>query len=128
MDEQGNRAVVEKIVDLTVKGDLDALFELYHEDVVLDWPQSGERIVGKANCINVYRNYPGGQPKPTPRGIRVSGGLAVAEALTQYPDGSVWYWTNIFELRDGKVARETDYFSQAFEAPEWRAQWVQRVS
>jgi ketosteroid isomerase-like protein len=127
MDEQGNRAVVERIGDLYAKGDLDGLFDLYHDDVVLDWPQSGERIVGKANCINVFRNYPGGQPKPTTRGIRVSGDLAVGEAIAEYPDGSTWYLTLIFELRDGKVARETDYFSQAFEAPEWRAQWVEKV-
>ncbi len=34
----------------------------------------------------------------------------------------------VFEFRDGKVARETQYYPQAFEAPEWRAQWVERIS
>ena len=33
----------------------------------------------------------------------------------------------IFELRDGKIAKETAYRSQSFEAPEWRAQWVERM-
>ena len=34
---------------------------------------------------------------------------------------------SILEIRDGKVARETDYFSQPFPAPQWRAQWVERT-
>jgi hypothetical protein len=30
------------------------------------------------------------------------------------------------EFRDGKVARETQYFADLFDAPAWRAQWVER--
>jgi hypothetical protein len=33
---------------------------------------------------------------------------------------------SVVEFRDGKVARETDYFAQPFQAPQWRAQWVER--
>jgi hypothetical protein len=36
--------------------------------------------------------------------------------------------TSIVEFRDGKIAKQTDYFANAFEAPDWRAQWVQRAS
>jgi hypothetical protein len=34
---------------------------------------------------------------------------------------------SVIELRDGKVVRETDYFAQPFQAPQWRAQWVERM-
>jgi hypothetical protein len=34
---------------------------------------------------------------------------------------------SIMELRDGKVARETHYFADPFEPPEWRARWVERM-
>ena len=33
---------------------------------------------------------------------------------------------SILELRDGKVVRETDYYAQPFQAPAWRAAWVER--
>ena len=41
--------------------------------------------------------------------------------------GSRYLGASIIELRDGKVARETDYYAQPFQAPEWRAQWVERM-
>jgi hypothetical protein len=31
----------------------------------------------------------------------------------------------IFEFRDGKIEKETAYWSEAFDAPEWRAPWVE---
>ena len=34
---------------------------------------------------------------------------------------------NIMEFTDGKVARETIYFADPFEPPEWRSQWVERI-
>jgi hypothetical protein len=34
---------------------------------------------------------------------------------------------SVLEFRDGKVIKETDYFGQPFTAPEWRAQWVERI-
>jgi hypothetical protein len=34
---------------------------------------------------------------------------------------------SVIELRDGKVAKETDYFAQPFQAPQWRSQWVERM-
>jgi ketosteroid isomerase-like protein len=127
MGEQENRAVVQRMVELAARGDLDGIAENWHEDIVVEWPQSGERIQGKENAYQVLRNYPEGMPKPTNREIRAGGNLVVSESTAEYPDGSVWYWTNIFEIEDGKVIREVDYFSQAFEAPDWRAQWVTKL-
>lgn len=127
MSGQENAEIVQRMVDLSAKGDVDALAEHYHDDVVVEWPQSGERIHGKKNAYEVLRNYPGGRPKPALREIRAREDLVVAESTAEYPDGSVWYWTNIFEMKDGKVVREVDYFSQPFEAPDWRAQWVTKL-
>jgi hypothetical protein len=31
------------------------------------------------------------------------------------------------EFRGDKVARETQYFADPFEASQWRAQWVERI-
>ena len=56
-----------------------------------------------------------------------SGDLAVLEVGLEYADGSVYQGVSIMEFRDGKLVKETDYFAQPFEAPQWRAQWVERM-
>ena len=41
--------------------------------------------------------------------------------------GQVYQGVSIFEFRDSKIVKETDYFAQPFEAPQWRARWVERM-
>ncbi len=107
--------------------DYGALKEMYTEDAVQEWPQSGERIVGRDNIMAVNENYPG-MPNATQRRTIAGGDLLIAEVTLNYPgDVGTYHSISIFELRDGKVARETDYFGAPFEAPAWRAQWVERM-
>jgi ketosteroid isomerase-like protein len=108
-------------------GDWQTASDHLHEDFVQEWPQSGERIVGRDNALAVDRNYPGGVPRMTIRRVLGSGELAVLEVQLKYADGSVYHGVSVMEFRDGKVARETDYFAQPFDAPQWRAQWVERM-
>jgi SnoaL-like protein len=118
-----NRATLERTVDAMLRGDFDTATAAMADDGVVDWPQSGERITGREACLNVYRNYPGGPPKYELR--RISGGpdVFVVEARGDY-SGTVVYMTSIIEFSDGKIQRQTDYFADAFEAPAWRAGWV----
>ncbi len=127
MGENENRQVVERFAELAEKKDWEATADLFHDDIVIEWPQSGERISGKDACLAVYQNYPGGQPRLRLRRATASGDVVVAESDIDYPDGSTWLGVGIFEVRDGKIAREVDYFAQPFEAPEWRAQFVDRM-
>ena len=107
--------------------DYGAMKELYNEDAVQEWPQSGERIVGRDNIIAVNENYPG-MPKATPRRTTAAGDLLITEVTLTYPgDVGTCHSISILELKDGKVSKETDYFGAPFEAPEWRAQWVERM-
>jgi len=47
----------------------------------------------------------------------------VAENQIRY-DGGPWnYGCSILEFRGDKVARETIYITQAWDAPDWRAPW-----
>jgi hypothetical protein len=108
-------------------GDWDAAAELLHEDYVQEWPQSGERIVGKEDAIAVNRNFPGGLPRMTFRRTVSDGSLAVMETSLEYADGSVYQGVSVMEFQDGKLLRETDYFAQPFPAPQWRAQWVEHT-
>jgi ketosteroid isomerase-like protein len=127
MDERDARQVAEAVWRALGAGDWDAASEYLHEDFVQEWPQSGERIVGRDNAIAINQNYPGGLPRMRFRRTLAGGDLAVLEVELTYADGSRYLGVSVLELRDGKVVKETDYFAQPFQAPQWRAQWVQRM-
>jgi hypothetical protein len=55
-----------------------------------------------------------------------SGDLWVTEYILTY-DGKPSYTVSIMEFSGDKVARETQYFADPFEASAWRAQWVERM-
>ena len=61
------------------------------------------------------------------RRLSGEGDLVVMEVELEYADGSVYQGVSIIELRDGRIAKETDYFAEPFVAPQWRAQWVERM-
>jgi hypothetical protein len=48
------------------------------------------------------------------------------EYTIRYDDRPVMA-VGIMEFRDGKVVRERIYFGEPWEAPAWRAQWVERM-
>jgi hypothetical protein len=58
--------------------------------------------------------------------VRREGNLWITERIITY-DGRPVYVVTVIEFRDGKVARETYYFADPFEPPEWRSQWVERI-
>lgn len=99
--------------------DEDAVHEIYHEDAVLEFPQSGERFEGRARFQAWREKYPA---KVDIEMTRLSGGgdFWVAEGLIRYDDGPASNVVNILTLRDRKVAHERIYIAEPFEAPAWR--------
>jgi hypothetical protein len=102
--------------------DQAVVHEIYHEDVELDFPQSGERIVGVANLRAMREAYPGRLTFSIQR-MRGRGDLWVTEGIITY-DGRPMRTVTIMEFREGKVGRETIYFGEPWEPPAWRAQWT----
>ena len=102
--------------------DQEIAHEMYHDDAVLEFPQSQERFEGKANFMAWRKIYPASVESKIRR-IRGRGDFWVVEISIKY-DGGAWnYGCSILEFRGDKVARETIYFGQGWEAPEWRAAW-----
>jgi ketosteroid isomerase-like protein len=126
MTDDGNRTTLERTIAALFAGDIDGSLEAMADDAVVEWPQSGERIVGRQACTVVYKNYPGGSPSYELRRISGSGDLFVVEAVGQYGAGTS-YMTSIVEFRNGQIVKQTDYFASPFEAPAWRSQWVERM-
>ena len=127
MEERDAGQVAETVWRALQAGDWDTASGYLHQDLVQEWPQSGERIVGRDNAIAINQNFPGGLPTMRFRRTLAGGNLAVLEVELTYGDGSRYLGVSVIEVRDGKVVKETDYFAQPFQAPQWRAQWVQRM-
>jgi ketosteroid isomerase-like protein len=105
--------------------DLQTEHLIYHEDAVLEYPQSGERTRGRTNIQN-QRGIQPNKKRFSIRRIVGSGDLWVTEFILTY-DGKPSYTVSIMEFKGDKVARETQYFADPFVAPPWRAQLVERM-
>jgi len=109
MDERDARQLAEKLWKALQVGDWETAAGCLHDDFVQEWPQSGERIVGRDNAIAIEQSFPGGLPTMRFRRTLSGGDLAVLEFELTYADGSRYLGASILEFRDGKVVRETDY-------------------
>ncbi len=108
-----------------------AMEEMASDDIVQEWPQSGERIRGKENIKKLNEGYSantGTAPKATLRRVLKPGEAWVIESTIDYGDGTPVSSVSIIELgSDGKIVKQTDYFASPFEAPEWRRQFVEQM-
>lgn len=96
--------------------------EIYHDDAVLEFPQSQERFEGKANFMEWRKRYPASVEFKVRR-IRGRIDFWVAELSIRYDGGPWHYGCSILEFRGDKVSRETIYIGEGWEAPDWRAPW-----
>lgn len=105
--------------------DFDRSYEIYHDDAVLEMPQSGERFVGRDAFLSWRKRYPATLEFRLRR-FTNQGDLWVAENLIRY-DGGPWNFTlSVLQFRGDKIATEYLYATEGFEAAEWRAPWVTR--
>jgi hypothetical protein len=124
MDDELRRVGIRRLVEALNSRDLEPYDAIYSDDVVIEWPQSGEVIKGKQNIRELRLARPTATPTATLRRIIGSGDLWAAEMIFNY-DGDRFYVVLIHEYRDGLVVRETCYYGAPFEAPAWRSQWVE---
>lgn len=124
MGNEEIRAALERHWSASDLNDFDAEHAIYQEDAVLEYPQSGERIIGRSN-IQLTRARQPSQKRFTLRRIMGGGDLWITEYILSY-DGRPSFTVSIMEFNGDKVARETQYFADPFDAAAWRAQWVER--
>jgi SnoaL-like domain len=125
MHEEQIRAALDQHWAASDANDFEAEHRIYHEDAVLEYPQSGERTRGRRNIQNQRATQPS-QKRFRVRRIIGSGDLWVTEFILTY-DSKPSYTVSIMEFKDDKVARETQYFADPFVAPAWRAQLVEQM-
>jgi hypothetical protein len=126
MQDREIRAALERHWSASDANDFETEHQIYREDAVLEYPQSGERIRGRRN-IQASRTAQPNLKHFSVRRIIGAGDLWVTDFVLTY-DGRPSYTVSIMEFLDGKVARETQYFSDPFEPGPSRTQWVERMN
>ena len=139
------RDLLGRLYDAFNRRDYDAAMQLLHLEFIEEWPQSGERVRGADNLRAILENYPGGvsldpaeyhgkdeewliTPGYTVVRVTDAGNAGTGLIKIRYADGSEWWMVILFELKDDLLYRQTTFFAAPFEAPEWRAQWVERMT
>ena len=125
MDEIEIRAALDRHWAASDADDFETEHDLYREDAVLEYPQSGERLRGRHN-IQASRVAQPNSKRFSVRRITGRGDLWVTEFILTY-DGVPSYTVSIMEFVDGRVARETQYFGDPFEPGPTRAHLVERI-
>jgi hypothetical protein len=125
MDDLEIRAALDRHWAASDANDFDGEHDIYREDAVLDYPQSGERIRGRRNIQSSRAAQPN-RKRFTVRRITGGGALWVTEYVLTY-DGRPSFTVSIMEFEGGKVARETQYFADPFAPGPSRAQYVERA-
>jgi hypothetical protein len=127
------REMVAKFEEVLKTGDFRGMGELLQEfgtdDFVEEWPQSGERL-NKAAAMKMGESYEQGSgtsPKFNYKRMLGGGDVFVVEGTIDYGDGVPVSYVGVGELRDGKVSKMTEYFANPFEAPAWRASFVEKM-
>jgi hypothetical protein len=127
MDEAAIREVLDAHWRASAAGELDAEHDIYDDDAICEYPQSGERIVGRANLQALRGHHPDKPSGFHVRRIQGKESLWVTEYIISYT-GRETFTVSIMAFRGTKVVHETQYFSEAFEAPGWRRQWVEQIA
>jgi hypothetical protein len=141
-----NEDTVRAYTEASAARDFDGLGRFRHEDWQALWPQSGERVLGHACWAEMAQSYPGGRPEVsldrlvgsedrwvvtpgnTVARVAGSGDFWWGEWRMTYPDGKVYQCVALLEMRDGLVWRETVYWAEPFEAPDWRRKFVEQAT
>jgi hypothetical protein len=118
------RMILERMLSAAESRDLDALRPLMHEDVVMEWPQSGERFVGADNAIGAMTAT---EEKPDVAGEpRMFGEGDVWIMMMPLRYGSdIFHYVGVYELDGGKLRHATEFFGAPFPAQEARAPYAE---
>jgi len=122
-----SKQIVERFWAAMQTNDFKAVGEFLHDDFILEWPQSGERIRGRSNFVAVNEHYPAhGRWEFTIHRIIAEGEEVVSDVGVT--DGAIIGRVITFStVRDGKIVHQTEFWPDPYEPAAWRAGWVERI-
>ena len=122
-----NKYILENFWETMATNDFYAVAKLLHDDYILEWPQSGERIHGRDNFAAINTFYPTeGTWAFKINHLTTDGEMVVTDVNVsdgEKNDRVITFST----IRDGKIWKQVEFWPETFEAPAWRAQWVEKI-
>lgn len=121
-------AIVQEFWDRMRARDWEGLGGLLADDLVVEWPVSAERIVGRADFVSVNAEYPEGWSIHVLR-IVADGEVVVSEVEVPHDTIGVHRVVSIWTVRDGRIVAGREYWTEpgSDPSPEWRAAYVRRM-
>ena len=122
-----NKQILENFWATMETNDFHAASQLLHDDYILEWPQSGEHILGRNNFTAINTNYPAeGKWHFQIDHILAEGDMVVTDV--NVTDGTIVGRVITFStIRDEKIWKQVEFWPDPFEAPKWRAKWIQKM-
>jgi len=129
LEEMNEQQARDFLTEMFTNLSAEAEYGIRHADYVMEMPQSGERIRGPEQMRKFQEMFATYSNPPTIRlrRVLVRDGLWILEGVNDYGEGRVFAAVAIFELKEGKIWRDTRYYAEPFEPPEWRAHLVERM-
>lgn len=126
-NRQDSKQIVEGFWAAMQTNDFKAAGEFLHDNYVLEWPQSGERIRGRANFVAINEHYPAhGRWEFTVHHILAEGDEVVSDVGVT--DGVITGRAITFStVHVGKILHQTEFWPDPFEPAAWRAGWVEKI-
>lgn len=127
MDNIKPKEIIEQFWRVMEGNDFYKAAELLHDDFILEWQQSGEKICGRENFAKLNTAYPTqGKWHFTINSILAEGDVVVSDVSVT--DGTLHDRVITFStIQDGKIWKQIEFWPEPFAAPEWRAQWVEKI-
>jgi ketosteroid isomerase-like protein len=118
--------IVRALWDRMQARDWTGLGELLAEDLVVEWPVSAERIVGRANYVRINAEYPEGWSIEVLR-IVSDGPIVVSEVEVPHETMGVHRAISFWTVQNQRITHGREYWTQpgSDPSPAWRAAYVQ---
>jgi limonene-1,2-epoxide hydrolase len=120
--------VVERFWAAMQRNDWAAAADVFAPEITIDWPCSGERIVGRANFVAIQERY----PTSTGRWVfdlhrLVSEGRTTVSEVTVSDGVQSAVVIAFSDVADGRIVRQVEYWPTAYEPPADRADLIERI-
>jgi ketosteroid isomerase-like protein len=98
--------------------------DLLADEVVMDWPATAERFVGRSDLVRVNADYPEGWSIHVRR-VLGDGDLVASEVDVPHPGLGTFAAASFFRVQDGLVKSVREYWVTVGgeAAPDWRRKY-----
>ena len=121
--------MVERFWAAMQRNDWPAAAAVFVDEIQIDWPCSGERIVGRADFVAIQERYPTTTGRWDFDVHRLVGdGRTVASEVTVTDGVQTARVVAFSDVVDGQIVRQVEYWPMAYEPPADRTDLVRRIA